>query len=203
MKIIDDVSLTSDDNEKTLVISRGSQEIVKVFAFDIHDIKFTTLINDTDISIAYFIFNIISELGICSWYRFDALSKLEPYGRSLNINGYHIHLTDRSAIQHRNCNVILRLTSNEKSIDYDSLFNAAIATTTRDVRYVPNLYQYTYLGTILMDDKTEPKYREADAYNIKPFNITRHKRGELNDDELTNMYINEITKSINSDSTVM
>ena len=137
--------------DAAIIVSDPNEEIMKVrhykHIFEHETIEFISLNHKTDITLLYFILNVVEKLGFCKWYEFDACSLLAKRARTYTINGYTITVNDRVQIENKETDSLVKielLGGYKYNINLKTILKALSDVYCTKYNFIPNIYSYLY-----------------------------------------------------------
>lgn len=200
MKLIKDLSIGSNYEDPIIHYYDGSKWIMSV-EINNGTMTFISQSHHTDITLAYFLFRILSRLEICEWYEFECLSYPSVQSRVMDIGVGYVKLTNYESINDRSNNILMEVNIGH-DINIGKIFQASIDVYKEEHDFVPNLYVYRYIhGDKYITDKSNVKKPiTKDIYNDFVFQEIGLKRGDVCDTELVNRYLENVLENMSTSS---
>lgn len=152
--LYDNLSFIPTDIENAdaaVIVLDSNEEIMKVCHYknklEHETIEFISLNHKTDMTLLYFILNVVEKLGFCKWYEFDACSLLAKRARTYTINGYTITVNDRVNIENKETNSLVKIELHggyEYNINLETILKALTNIYNTKYNFIPNIYAYLY-----------------------------------------------------------
>ena len=200
MKLIQNLSIGSNYDEPIIHYYDGSEWIMSV-EINNNSMKFISHNHHTDITLAYFIFRILSKLNICEWYEFECLSYPSVQSRVMDLDDGYVKLTNCESINDKSSDLLVEVNI-DHNIDIAKLFQASIDIYKEDYEFIPNLYVYRYKHCDeYITDKSNVKESITEGiYNDIVYQKIGLKRGDVCDTELVHKYLDNVLENMSTSS---
>ena len=200
MKLIQNLSIGSNYEEPIIHYYDGSEWIMSV-EINNNSMKFISRNHHTDITLAYFIFRILSKLNICEWYEFECLSYPSVQSRVMDLDVGYVKLTNYESINDKSSDLLVEVNI-DHNIDIAKLFQASIDIYKEDYEFIPNLYVYRYKHAdgYITDKSNVKEPITEDIYNDIVYQKIGLKHGDVCDTELAHKYLENVLENMSTSS---